>query len=172
MHTLKNAYRAPFLQAFLYTIQFSTKTVPLGYYRMYRTLTNPKLLRRLAHSCPLFDDIISNLDCPLFDIIFHKKSLHSLFFTIYAGILLVIQLLELYCTSTVFTTSIGIWNCSNDNVAFIGNAYFDYIYTEKFCVYLIRQLRSFNILYERYTSFDSFTNACYINRYEGKAHFI
>lgn len=53
---------------------------------MYRTLTYPELLRRLTYRCPLLDDIISDFDCPLFDIISHKKSLHSLFFTIYAGV--------------------------------------------------------------------------------------
>ena len=52
---------------------------------MYRTLTNPKPLRRLADGCLLLDDIGGNLDCPFFDVIFHKKSLHSLFFTIYAN---------------------------------------------------------------------------------------
>ena len=41
---------------------------------MYRTLTNPKLLRGLTHSGFMFDDIICDFYCPLLNIIFHKNN--------------------------------------------------------------------------------------------------
>ena len=41
---------------------------------MYRTLTNPKLFRSLAHSGFMFDDIICNFYCPLLNVIFHKNN--------------------------------------------------------------------------------------------------
>lgn len=55
---------------------------PFCYYRLYRTLRYPKLLRRLPHRRILINNIIGNLDCPLFDIFFHGSSLKS-FFTSY-----------------------------------------------------------------------------------------
>lgn len=39
---------------------------------MYRTLTNPKLLRGLTHSGFMFDDIICDFYCPLLNISFIK----------------------------------------------------------------------------------------------------
>ena len=44
------------------------------YNHMYRTLTNPKFLRGLAHSGFMFDDIICNFYCPLLNVIFHKNN--------------------------------------------------------------------------------------------------
>ena len=41
---------------------------------MYRTLTNSKFLRGLAHSGFMFDDIICNFYCPLLNVIFHKNN--------------------------------------------------------------------------------------------------
>ena len=41
---------------------------------MYRTLTNPKLLRGLTHSGFMFDDIICDFYCPLLNVIFHKNN--------------------------------------------------------------------------------------------------
>ena len=52
----------------------SSSTVLYCYNRMYRTLTNPKFLRGLAHSGFMFDDIICNFYCPLLNIIFHKNN--------------------------------------------------------------------------------------------------
>ena len=45
----------------------------LGDVFMYRTLTNPKRRRRLPHRRLIFNDIISNLNRSLFNIIFHKN---------------------------------------------------------------------------------------------------
>ena len=47
---------------------------PFCYIYMYRTLTNPKLFRSLAHSGFMFDDIICNFYCPLLNVIFHKNN--------------------------------------------------------------------------------------------------
>ena len=52
----------------------SSSTVLYCYNRMYRTLTNSKFLRGLAHSGFMFDDIICNFYCPLLNIIFHKNN--------------------------------------------------------------------------------------------------
>ena len=52
----------------------SSSTVLYCYNRMYRTLTNPKFLRGLAHSGFMFDDIICNFYCPLLNVIFHKNN--------------------------------------------------------------------------------------------------
>lgn len=52
----------------------SSSTVLYCYNRMYRTLTNPKFLRSLAHSGFMFDDIICNFYCPLLNVIFHKNN--------------------------------------------------------------------------------------------------
>ena len=41
---------------------------------MYRTLTNPKLLRSLTHGGFMFDNIIRDLNCSFFNIIFHKNN--------------------------------------------------------------------------------------------------
>ena len=52
----------------------SSSTVLYCYNRMYRTLTNSKFLRGLAHSGFMFDDIICNFYCPLLNVIFHKNN--------------------------------------------------------------------------------------------------
>ena len=52
----------------------SSSTVLYCYNRMYRTLTNPKLLRGLTHSGFMFDDIICDFYCPLLNVIFHKNN--------------------------------------------------------------------------------------------------
>lgn len=54
------------------------------YYYVYRTLTYPKRNRRLPHRRLIFNNIISNLNRSLLDIIFHKNPCIVCFFTIYA----------------------------------------------------------------------------------------
>lgn len=44
------------------------------YYRMYRTLTNSKFLRRLPYRSLSFYNILCNFNRSFFDIIFHKNS--------------------------------------------------------------------------------------------------
>ena len=41
---------------------------------MYRTLTYPKRLCCLAHSCIVVDNVVGDADCTLFNIIFQRKS--------------------------------------------------------------------------------------------------
>ena len=58
---------------------------PLGDILMYRTLTDPKLLRRLPHSRVIFNYIYSNLHGSLLNIIFQKNPPANIVFTMYAG---------------------------------------------------------------------------------------
>lgn len=46
---------------------------------MYRTLANSKFFRRLSHCCLCLNNVICNLHCPLFDIIFQDKPPKTLF---------------------------------------------------------------------------------------------
>lgn len=62
----------------------SSSTVLYCYNRMYRTLTYPKRHRRLPHRRLIFNNIISNLNRSLLNIIFHKNPCIVCFFTIYA----------------------------------------------------------------------------------------
>ena len=52
---------------------------------MYRTLADPKLLRRLPHSRVILYNIISNLHGSLLNIIFQKNPPANIVFTMYAG---------------------------------------------------------------------------------------
>ena len=52
---------------------------------MYRTLADPKLLRRLPHSRVILYDIYSNLHGPLLNIILQKNPPANIVFTMYAG---------------------------------------------------------------------------------------
>ena len=56
-----------------------TQTVLFCYYRMYRTLTYPKLLRRLPHRGIVLNNIIGNVHRTLFDIIFQKETPQNTF---------------------------------------------------------------------------------------------
>ena len=56
-----------------------SKTVLFCYYHMYRTLTNPKLLRRLPHRGIVFNNIIGNIHRTLFDIILQEKTPQNIF---------------------------------------------------------------------------------------------
>ena len=58
---------------------------PFGDILMYRTLTDPKLLRRLPHSRVIFYNIISNLHGSFLNIIFQKNPPAYILFTTYAG---------------------------------------------------------------------------------------
>ena len=58
---------------------------PFGNVFMYRTLTDPKLLRRLPHSRVIFYNIISNLHGSFLNIIFQKNPPAYILFTMYAG---------------------------------------------------------------------------------------
>ena len=58
---------------------------PFGDILMYRTLTDPKLLRRLPHSRVIFYNIISNLHGSFLNIIFQKNPPAYILFTMYAG---------------------------------------------------------------------------------------
>lgn len=53
---------------------------------MYRTLTDPKLFRRLPHSRVIFYNIISNLHGSFLNIIFQKNPPAYILFTMYAGV--------------------------------------------------------------------------------------
>lgn len=55
-----------------------------GYVLMYRTLADPKLLRRLPHSRVILYDIISNLHGSFLNIIFQKNPPANVVFTMYA----------------------------------------------------------------------------------------
>ena len=57
-----------------------SSTVLYCYNRMYRTLAHSEFLRSLPDSCFIFDNIICDFHRPLFNIILHRKPLHSLFF--------------------------------------------------------------------------------------------
>ena len=52
---------------------------------MYRTLTDPKPLRRLPHSRVILYDIISNLHGSFLNVIFQKNPPANIVFTMYAG---------------------------------------------------------------------------------------
>ena len=56
-----------------FLILFSKQNILFCYNRMYRTLTYPKRHRRLPHRRLIFNNIISNLNRSLLDIIFHKN---------------------------------------------------------------------------------------------------
>ena len=59
---------------------------------MYRTLTNPKFLRRLPHRSLCFYNILCNLNRPFFDIIFQGKIPRThCFYNVCGG-------LQLYCS--------------------------------------------------------------------------
>lgn len=62
----------------------------LGDVLMYRTLADPKLLRRLPHSRVIFNYIYSNLHGSLLNIIFQKNPPANIVFTMYAGVFEVI----------------------------------------------------------------------------------
>ena len=66
-------------------ILLSTQTVLYYYFYMYRTLTDPKLLRRLPHSRVILNYIISNLHGSFLNIIFQKNPPANIVFTMYAG---------------------------------------------------------------------------------------
>ena len=59
---------------------------PLGNILMYRTLTDPKLLRRLPHSRVILYNIISNLHGSFLNVIFQKNPPANILFTMYAGV--------------------------------------------------------------------------------------
>ena len=59
---------------------------PFGDVLMYRTLTDPKLLRRLPHRRAVLYNIICNLHGSLFNIIFQKNPPANIVFTMYAGV--------------------------------------------------------------------------------------
>lgn len=59
---------------------------PLSDIFMYRTLTDPKLLRRLPHSRVILYNIISNLHGSFLNIIFQKNPPANIVFTMYAGV--------------------------------------------------------------------------------------
>ena len=67
---------------------------PLGDILMYRTLADPKLLRRLPHSRVIFYNIISNLHGSFLNIIFQKNPPANIVFTMYAGGKSLIHILE------------------------------------------------------------------------------
>ena len=59
---------------------------PFGNVFMYRTLTDPKLFRRLPHSRVIFYNIISNFHGSFLNIIFQKNPPANILFTMYAGV--------------------------------------------------------------------------------------
>ena len=61
------------------------KKVLYCYDYMYRTLTDPKLLRCLPHGSIIFYYIICNFYCSLLNIIFQKNPPANILFTMYAG---------------------------------------------------------------------------------------
>lgn len=67
---------------------------PLGNILMYRTLTDPKLLRCLPHRRAVFYNIICNLHGSLLNIIFQKNPPANIVFTMYAGGKSLIHVLE------------------------------------------------------------------------------
>ena len=58
---------------------------PLSDILMYRTLTDPKLLRCLSYRRTIFYDIIRNLHGSFLNIIFQKNPPANIIFTMYAG---------------------------------------------------------------------------------------
>ena len=58
---------------------------PFGHVLMYRTLADPKLLRRLPHSRVILNYIISNLHGSFLNVIFQKNPPANIVFTMYAG---------------------------------------------------------------------------------------
>ena len=66
-------------------ISSPTQTVLYYYFYMYRTLTDPKLLRRLPHSRVILNYIISNLHGSFLNVIFQKNPPANIVFTMYAG---------------------------------------------------------------------------------------
>lgn len=52
------------------------------YILMYRALADPELFRSLPHCGIVVDNIISDLYCPLLDILFQKKPLRTLFYIV------------------------------------------------------------------------------------------
>lgn len=48
-------------------------TVLFCYNYMYRTLADPKFLRRLSYRCLRLNNVRSNFHCPLFDIILQRE---------------------------------------------------------------------------------------------------
>ena len=58
---------------------------PFGHVLMYRTLADPKLLRRLPHRRAVLYNIIRNLHGSLFNIIFQKNPPANFIFTMYAA---------------------------------------------------------------------------------------
>ncbi len=67
---------------------------PFGNILMYRTLTDPKLLRCLPHRRAVFYNIICNLHGSLLNIIFQKNPPANIVFTMYAGGKSLIHILE------------------------------------------------------------------------------
>ena len=67
---------------------------PFGDVLMYRTLTDPKLLRCLPHRRAVFYNIICNLHGSLLNIIFQKNPPANIVFTMYAGGKSLIHVLE------------------------------------------------------------------------------
>ena len=59
---------------------------PFGDILMYRTLADPKPLRRLPHRRAVLYNIICNLHGSLFNIIFQKNPPANIVFTMYAGV--------------------------------------------------------------------------------------
>ena len=70
------------------------KKVLYCYDYMYRTLTDPKLLRCLPHRRAVFYNIICNLHGSLLNIIFQKNPPANIVFTMYAGGKSLIHVLE------------------------------------------------------------------------------
>lgn len=62
------------------------KKVLYCYDYMYRTLADPKPLRRLPHRRAVLYNIICNLHGSLFNIIFQKNPPANIVFTMYAGV--------------------------------------------------------------------------------------
>lgn len=58
-------------------------TVSFCYNHMYRRLTNPKRLGSLPHSGIVLDDIVSDADGTLFDVILQIDTPQEYFFTMY-----------------------------------------------------------------------------------------
>ena len=58
----------------------SSSTFLYCYNHMYRTLAHSEFLRSLPDSRFIFNNIICDFHRPLFNIILHRKPLHSLFF--------------------------------------------------------------------------------------------
>ena len=67
---------------------------PLSDILMYRTLTDPKLLRCLSYRRTIFYDIIRNLHGSFLNIIFQKNPPANIVFTMYAGGKSLIHILE------------------------------------------------------------------------------